>query len=152
MHSRYNPSDGTWCVYNNSGYLICSWKESESKMTKERELLRRALESCEIVWSEDTEIMKEIRSYLATPRTEQEPVAWRCCMPGQEPILLHDEPSDERYPPGYKDPLFYHPAPKRKPLSREDIETRLDIYLEQKSFCAGVRWAEKMHGIGEGND
>ena len=33
MHLGYNPSDGTWCVYNNSGYFICSWKESESKMT-----------------------------------------------------------------------------------------------------------------------
>ena len=22
------PSDGTWSVYNNSGYFTCSWKES----------------------------------------------------------------------------------------------------------------------------
>lgn len=48
--------------------------------------------------------------------------------------------------------LYLHPAPKRKPLSREDIEARLDVYLEQKSFCAGVRWAEKMHGIGGGDE
>lgn len=36
---------------------------------------------------------------------QQEPVAWLCCVPGQDPCLLFDEPSDERYPPGYKDPL-----------------------------------------------
>ena len=35
-----------------------------------------------------------------------EPSAWLCCVPGQNPCLLFDEPSDERYPPGYKDPLF----------------------------------------------
>ena len=84
MHFGYNPSDGTWCVYNNSGYLICSWKESDSKMTKERELLQRALEELEnqdaIIRQEfETtkgwvmpEIIEEIRSYLATEEGLQE--------------------------------------------------------------------------------
>lgn len=48
-----------------------------------------------------------------------EPVAWFCCVPGQNPCLRFDEPSDEQYPPGYKDPLFLsavaQPAPKQEP-------------------------------------
>lgn len=105
---------------------------------------------------------KSVRKRLAyqwgfVPRTEQEPVAWRCCMPGQEPILLHDEPSDERYPPGYKDPLYYSPSPQaeqRKLLSEEEIDK---AYMSEMnagswySFFYGVRFAEKHHGIGEGD-
>jgi hypothetical protein len=205
------------------------------------ELLKRALEAWEEYDGyEDVSVFEDIRAYLAAPRTEQdtaiycrecltynghqagcskyeprteqEPVAWRCCMPGQDPILLHDEPSDERYPPGYKDPLYYHPAPrteqepvmrqgrwkrkdwdywvdwceltkekyeerkkelecgdwvyevrelfthpapKRKPLSIDEIETGFGcshnaLYWIQ--FVRGVRWAEKMHKIGGDDD
>lgn len=36
-------------------------------------------------------------------------VAWLCCVPGQDAILLMDEPPDSRYPPGYKTPLIVAP-------------------------------------------
>jgi len=41
------------------------------------------------------------------PHFEQKPSAWLCCVPGQDPCLLFDEPPDTQYPPGYKTPLFF---------------------------------------------
>jgi hypothetical protein len=49
-----------------------------------------------------------------------------------------------------------HPSPQleqRKPLSEEEIDQELlrnDYY--SRSFTAGVRWAEKMHKIGVGDE
>ena len=63
-------------------------------------------------------------------QAEQEPVAWWCCAPGQDPVLLFDEPSDERYPPNYKEPLYAAPV-RTKDLTDDDI-------LE----AVGIRYAE----------
>ena len=52
---------------------------------------------------------------------KQEPVAWWCCVPGQDAILLFDEPSDERYPPKYKSPLYAAPV-DAKAIRAEALE------------------------------
>jgi hypothetical protein len=52
--------------------------------------------------------------------------------------------------------LKFHPSPhfeQRKPLTEEEIDQELlrnDYY--SRSFTAGVRWAEKMHKIGVGDE
>ena len=81
-----------------------------------------------------------------------EPVAWRCCVPGQDPVLLFDEPSNERYPKGYKEPLYTRPEPAiRKPMTEEEIKMALLIRgFPYDAFMAGIRIAEKPHGIGGG--
>lgn len=57
--------------------------------------------------------------------------------------------------PMYRDwvkPLYTRPAPARKPLSDDEIEKEFDRRCELDccpDFSEAVRWAEKMHGIGE---
>jgi hypothetical protein len=61
-----------------------SREQQESAMQSEINELRQAIEQAEA----------------------EEPYAWVCCVPGQDPCFLLSEPSDERYPPGYKEPLY----------------------------------------------
>ena len=83
------------------------------------------------------ETIAAIKEALAQPPLPaQEPVAWLCCVPGQDAILLFDEPSDERYPPKYKDPLYTTPPP----LVQEPVAMRMPkvgdkvICLEDESL------------------
>ena len=51
-------------------------------------------------------------------------------------------------------PLYTAP-PKREPLSDEDIGKGFlltDVWHRYECFIAGVKWAERQHGIGGGNE
>ena len=117
-------------------------------MTKERELLHRALEALDWVLNfpegdgyED--LAQEIRAHLAAEEGKQE------------------EESDEDWDP----PSFYElgkvrhtytMVKQRKPLSEEEIEEGwlrdLDSERYWGPFVDGVRWAERHHGIGGGDE
>jgi len=47
-------------------------------------------------------------------------------------------------------------APQRKPLTDEQIKGAVEAYtatnIERELFFEGVRWAEKQHGIGTGEE
>jgi hypothetical protein len=138
-------------------------------MSKERELLRRALEAIEQTpcWTyngkptcgfEDLDsIYDEIEAHLAAEEGKQE-----------------EEPFGELHPNGYfhpydgmpihlafqkphfdQKPLFLHPSPQaeqRKPLSEKEIMAALSVDAIdgfQYGFWSGVRFAEKHHKIGE---
>ena len=92
-----------------------------------REVMQQALEALldlqsldsQDVWLDRwSEAITSLREALEQ-QPVQEPVAWLCCVPGQDAILLFDEPSDERYPPKYKDPLYTTPPlPVQEPKKR----------------------------------
>jgi hypothetical protein len=103
-------------------------------MSRERELLERVLTS--ELWSVQEELQVEIRELLAQPEPEQEPV--------EDRILRW-------YKLGYAQA---EKASKREPLNNETIEDeRVKSPWHLRTFKAGIKFAEKMHGItGEGND
>lgn len=87
--------------------------------------------------------------WLAQP--EQEPVAWCQMVEGNvQDLLTSFEMKDWLYDKSWI-PLYLAP-PKREPLS----EATINYYLERlgshfkwdDGFEAGVKWAEKAHGIG----
>lgn len=96
---------------------------------------------------------------VVTEATDQEPVAWRRYNPLQSCWEYDKYPEDlledERLIAD-PEPLFLHPSPQaeqRKPLSEEEIDQELwGSTHYSRSFTAGVRWAEKMHRIGGGDD
>lgn len=67
-----------------------------------------------------------------------EPVAWVCCVPGQEVVLLFVEPSDERYPPKFKDHLYTLPgaAALQQQLAQKDagIERRVGAIAVDRTY------------------
>ena len=116
-------------------------------MSIERELLEKVISGDnkgDFFVSYD--LYKEIYEFLAQPeQTEQDPVAWM-----QDSIELYvlEEKSAIR---GYVIPLYTAP-PKREPLSDKEItkNTPKLIHIgERLAFHAGVRFAEKHHGIGD---
>ena len=115
-------------------------------MSEERDLLLVALDFLDPRrWSDPSDqhalnvITRDIELLLAQPeQTEQEPVAWM-----QDSIELYvlEEKSAIR---GYVIPLYTAP-PKREPLTPLLISLGNNCH---ESFIKGVRFAEKMHGIG----
>lgn len=114
------------------------------------DLLRRALESFD--WMDiDNLLTDEIRAYLDAPKDE--PVAWvQDSDYEQSPEFafswvetkLHDVP------------LYLHPPTKTapmKPMTREEILAGLEGWDwhpdRDAGFYAGIRFAERHHGIGE---
>jgi len=91
------------------------------------------------------------------PRPEQEPCGWGCFLDG---VLMEDLVSDEKsvdYWCASDDPemqgvvkraLYTHP-PQRKPLPLSDDEIKCikPICADFASFRAGIRHAEREHGI-----
>jgi hypothetical protein len=124
-------------------------------MTIERELLKRFM--TELKTEEDVvSLFNDIKECLAEPeQTEQEPVAWIIeteihgklsewiCTDKKHYMEAHD---------GTKDPIpLYLAQQKREPLSDKEItkNTPKLIHIgERLAFHAGVRFAEKHHGIG----
>jgi len=115
-------------------------------MSTATELLKLALE-----WIEyDLELVEDIRTFLAA-EPEAEPVAWM----REDGEIGNYNPSDYGY--GTKVfPLYLHPPkpePARKPMTHEEIiqgvtvDTSDDFHA---GYWAGIRFAEKHHGIGRG--
>ncbi len=120
-------------------------------MIKERDLLEKVISGDnkgDFFVSYD--LYKEIYEFLAQP--EQEPEAWiivnketgyRTQVSDLTPFLYHREIFEVI-------PLYTAP-PKREPLSDKEItkNTPKLIHIgERLAFHAGVRFAEKHHGIG----
>jgi len=105
-------------------------------MTTATELMRRALDALHFDLSakESAKVAEEIRAFLAAeeerkPKFIRKKVCWNCGWPIQET----------------------RPEPSRKPISEKEINRELPfecsgIYFD--GFRAGVRFAEKHHGIG----
>ena len=122
-------------------------------MSKERELLERSLYFLEPSdWEEDSDtsrtcikLSREIQELLAQPETKQEPVAW---MNDSGGCFLSD---GNKYSENWT--ALYTSPPKREPLS--DYAT-YDMFRASKQavtascYWAGIRDAEKAHGIGGG--
>ena len=132
-------------------------------MSIERELLQTALGILEdYEWgyggdhhkSPEASILNDIRKLLAQPeQTEQEPVAWKVIdKTNGEFMFSRVKPMERSYKYDVVIPLYTAP-PKREPLSDKEItkNTPKLIHIgERLAFHAGVRFAEKHHGIGGG--
>ena len=120
-------------------------------MSKERELLGRSIELIDQYWddskvgyprdADNRKLFYEIQELLAQP--EQEPVAYL-----HEGIDETGETVRRIYCHFYEHanliPLYTAP-PKREPLTSKLISLGNNCH---ESFIKGVRFAEKMHGIG----
>jgi hypothetical protein len=114
-------------------------------MSKGKELLVHALDRLKHINYEDdhltNDLIQTIQKYLTQP--EQEPVAW---MNDSGSCFLSD---GNKYSENWT-PLYTSP-PKREPLSEAEI---FNAWIPSKatpcvhSFKAGVKFAEKEHGIG----
>lgn len=130
-------------------------------MSKERELLNKAIEMIQIVplmasighAAPDfgSELILEIQELLAQPeKTEQEPVAWKVIDKTNDGVFMFSEvkPMERLYKVYVVIPLYTAP-PKREPLGLEIIDVcGSEDYRE--GFKDGALYAEKAHGIGGG--
>ena len=94
------------------------------------------------------ELREETVTFLAQPEQEQEPVAWGY----KKRVTYKPEGSEEEE----IIPLYTAP-PKREPLSEEESYHEAKRLYEsedglwyQDGFIDGLKFAEKMHGIGGG--
>ena len=115
-------------------------------MSKERELLNRSRYNLDREYCAD--LIDEIQELLAQPEQEQEPVAWGY----KKRVTYKPEGSEEEE----IIPLYTAP-PKREPLSEEESYHEAKRLYEsedglwyQDGFIDGLKFAEKMHGIGGG--
>lgn len=108
-------------------------------MSKERELLAYALDRLKYINFEDdhltNDLIQTIQKHLNQP--EQEPVAW---MNDSGGCFLSD---GNKYSENWI--ALYTAPPKREPLTSKLISLGNNCH---ESFIKGVRFAEKMHGIG----
>jgi len=121
-------------------------------MSKERELLRRALKVLAKSRDDDAEdLYDEIFDYFEA-ELEAEPVAWTSDFELKEVASngygYFSEPGDPRN----NIPLYLHlpnPSPARKPMTEEEIDAgfRYGDVGYMNGFFEGVRFAEKHHGI-----
>ena len=120
-------------------------------MTKERELLSYALRALNNDWDVDPlAIIEEIRAYLAAEKgkQEEEPAHKSWCASLTQ-MLMSNPPQPARC--NCMDSV----AEQRKPLSFEEIEEKYNserFVTSWNSFLHGVRFAEKHHGIGGGDE
>ena len=129
---------------------------------KERELLQRCAEAFSI-HNKCPNLIVEIQNLLAQPEhitdvgnmVEQEPVAWCQLIDGKVQDLLtsfemKDWINDDTWIPLYTAP------PKREPIDTRMITLEMfseGIDIDYKNgYIAGIRFAEKEHGIGVGNE
>ena len=120
-------------------------------MSNATELLRRALDKWDAETASWTDLFEEIRTYLDSEPEADEPVAF--IQPNHldkaqfMPFLCRVEPKQR----GDFIPLYTRPEPSRKPMTDEEIATEWanNCACCHESFAAGIRFAEKHHGIGE---
>jgi len=123
-------------------------------MSKEREMLvkiyRFLKSNIEDDFAPDSDVRVlagHIRELLTHPkqdlREEQEPVAWMCNLMGHVVICKPNANNGDK-------PLYTAP-PKRMPLSAEEIKqtTKNMSEFAADMFKAGIKAAERAHGIGE---
>jgi hypothetical protein len=126
-------------------------------MSKERELLQRCLDEFEYKGVACNELCIDINKLLAQP--EQEPVAWitewvQRYRHNDTPIMDRAVSFTKGDAPAVPNPNYiplYTAPPKREPLSDKDIGKGFlltDVWHRYECFIAGVKWAEKHHGIG----
>ncbi len=117
-------------------------------MSKERELLKRVRDTLRELKETHYDLYWDIQAELDLD--EQVPVAWMSTK-GEGGL------TDDSYYANHKDyvPLYLAPQ-KQEPLSDKDInEERLQVPIgiwHFKSFEAGIKFAEKAHGIGVENE
>ena len=133
-------------------------------MSKERELLRRLLESNMF----DSGLTGEWRYYIKELLTqpEQEPVAWQFrTVHGEDTVcpgwdawedcteLKFNNVSEYVTKGFYQVRKLYTSPQTREPLSEATIEHYIERlgsdFKWESGFLSGVAWAEKAHGIGE---
>ena len=113
-------------------------------MTKERELLKRALD----IWGKSyqmtslADVMQEIRAHLAAEegKQEEEPAAWMEYSPDGKYWFL----AYSKNPEVKTKPLFLHPsnqAEQKKPLSEVDVSCEWNTAASKEH-----------HGIGGGDE
>jgi len=134
-------------------------------MNKERELLIQAIDAYDYGGEKcDQELwqaFEEIRNYLIC-EPEDEPAAWSVFdgeggydyISYENNETYKDEFISRNRAEHYKEwvqPLYTRPAPERKPIPIDQIDKAYEntLYLDGYfAFGAGVRFAEKHHGIG----
>jgi len=106
-------------------------------MSKERELLYRWYNGAKNV-DDFSDLYDKTEELLV--QSEQEPVAWMCNLLGD---VVTDKPADNN---GY---TALYKSPKREPLSCCEITYPEWAFTRerQQAFDAGVRFAEKEHGL-----
>jgi hypothetical protein len=115
-------------------------------MSKERELLKELITRDMVEYYYPT-LVKKVEELLAQPEPTAEPVAWM-----QDSIELYvlEEKSAIR---GYVIPLYTAP-PTREPIDTRRITLKMfseSVDMQYKNgYVDGIRFAEKMHGIGGG--
>ena len=131
-------------------------------MSNATELLRRARNVFGNCRGDDAEdLFDEICAFLDVD-PEAEPYAWawdEIMSDGLEPVADMDRPVDNEYRTNIR-PLFLHsprPEPARKPMTEEEMDVGFNPYrmrwlADDQYFVAGVRWAEKHHGIGKDDE
>ena len=122
-------------------------------MSKERDALKKAIGIINFThpntWHE---FISEVQELLAQPEQNlredlrEEPVAWCQLVDGKvQDLLTSFEMKGWLYDESWI-PLYIAP-PKREPLTSKLISLGNNCH---ESFIKGVRFAEKMHGIGGG--
>ena len=130
-------------------------------MSTATELLRRALEElieqdgtirsefCGLKTWYSPPIIEDIRIFLAA-EPEAEPVGY--VYTDFESGIKQGAIDDHSLENGT--PLYTRPEPSRKPMTEEEMDVGFNPYrmrwlADDQYFVAGVRWAEKHHGIDE---
>jgi hypothetical protein len=136
-------------------------------MSKERELLERSIELIDQYWddskvgyprdADNRKLFYEIEELLAQSEhipdvgNMVEPVAWKVIDGTHGGYMFSRiKPTEHTYKYNVVIPLYTSP-PKREPLSDGEItkNTPKLIHIgERLAFYAGVKFAEKIHGIG----
>ena len=120
-------------------------------MSKEREILRKIVD---YMW--EGELVDEIKELLAQP--EQEPVAWMYewyenDLESTQVTGGSEKPFEGEIVQPFNIRPLYTAPPTREPLSDKDVGKGFlltDVWHRYESFIAGVKFAEKHHGIGGG--
>jgi hypothetical protein len=145
-------------------------------MNKERELLNRCAEAFAL-HNKCPNLVEEIQELLAQPEQEpfrglrlngdsysQEPSIWQYryqmdeegwgawCSCSEDDYLAYQTP-DMFENVTYETRKLYTSPPKREPLGEIEIRSgyNANLHMTMKAFNAGVKFAEKAHGIGVDN-
>jgi len=119
-------------------------------MSTATELLTRALDAWDDEFQniDNASVFSEIRTYLSNPSDDAE-----------EPVAIIEEADYGCWGQIIPDKsvrigqfLYLHPPkpePARKPMTEEEMADSGEVpHCEWDGFVAGVRWAERKHGIG----
>jgi hypothetical protein len=119
-------------------------------MSKERELLKKILNTG---WL-NHELSCEVEELLAQP--EQEPVFWMYEWINEigeivKGVYVGSHKASHLYELANLEPLYTAP-PEREPLTPQQISegNQSMLNVTRDAFVKGVKFAEKMHGIGGG--